>query len=217
MNDVKPKRRYRSALRSEQQAETRTAVLEAARDLFVKMGWQKTTIIAIAAQAGVSKETIYASFGNKRTIIEAVISAALRGAQPSVPLLQQGGPRSIATASSQREQLKLFANDITAVLSRVAPLMSVARAAAEGEPELMDLYRQLHEGRRRNLAFVVDALLAHGPLAEERDEALATLWRLASPELYLLMTGIEDLSKPAYAKWLERSLSKILLRHDPQA
>ena len=43
------------------------------------------------------------------------------------------------------------------------------------------------------------------------DEAVAIIWRLTSPELFLLMTEIEGLSTTAYAEWLEATLAQLLL------
>jgi AcrR family transcriptional regulator len=210
---VNPKRRYQSARRSAQAADTRSAVLDAARALFVDTGWQKTTIAAIARAAGVSAETIYAVFGSKTAVLEALVAQAIRGAQPHTPLLEQAGPRAIAVETDQRRQLDIFANDIAEVLSRVAPLVAVVRSAAEGDPELSALYRQLHAGRRHNLDAVAGALLANGPLRAglDRDEATSIIWRLASPELFLLLRDVDGLDTKAYAGWLAATLAATLL------
>ena len=44
------RRPYRSTLRQEQARATRRAVVSAARDLFVELGWSRTTIDAVAAR-----------------------------------------------------------------------------------------------------------------------------------------------------------------------
>jgi AcrR family transcriptional regulator len=210
---VNPKRRYQSARRSAQAADTRGAVLDAARGLFVDTGWQKTTIAAIARAAGVSAETIYAVFGSKTALLEALVALAIRGAQPQTPLLEQAGPRAIAAEHDQRRQLDVFARDIAQVLSRVAPLVAVVRSAAESDPQLAALYRQLHAGRRRNLEAVAEALLANGPLRHglDREAATSAIWRLASPELFLLLRDIDGLTTEAYADWLAATLVATLL------
>lgn len=212
MEPVKPKRGYRSDRRSAQASDTRAAVLLAAHDLFIRGGWEKTTIAAVSRQAGVSVETIYAGFGSKRALLEAVVVAAVRSLQPENPLMEQAGPRAVLEAPDQRSMITLFATDITEVLRRVAPLMAVVRAAAESEPELKELYVGLHRGRIRNLAMLVDALLQHGPLRTDRDACLASLVRLASPELFLVVTQVEGLSPAQYATWLADALTALLLR-----
>src|SRR5689334_9021372 len=63
------KRSYRSERRREQAAQTRERVLAAAARAFVARGFEATSVAAIAEEAGVSPETIYARFGNKRTLL----------------------------------------------------------------------------------------------------------------------------------------------------
>lgn len=208
---VKPKRKYRSDRRSSQASDTRSAILSAARDQFIQAGWQKATIAAIARQAGVSVETIYAGFGNKLALLEAVVVATVRGPQPETALMDQAGPRAVLEAPDQGSQIALFSADIVRVLLRVAPLMAVVRAASESQPELEALYIGLHRGRLRNLAALVDALLRHGPLCTDRDTALATIDRLSSPELYLVVTKVEGLSPDQYAAWLADTLKAVLI------
>ncbi len=55
------RRPYRSTLREEQARATRRAVVSAARDLFVDVGWSRTTIDAVAARAEVSRGGIVRS------------------------------------------------------------------------------------------------------------------------------------------------------------
>jgi AcrR family transcriptional regulator len=212
MGPVKPRRGYRSVRRSAQASDTRASALSAARDLFIREGWQRATIAAIARQAGVSVATIYVGFGSKRALLEAVVSAAVRGLQPGTPLMEQAGPRAVLEAPDQRSQIALFAEDIAEVLRRVAPLMAVVRAAAESEPALKELYVGLHRGRTRNLAMLVDALLRDGPLRIDRDTAIASLARLASPEIFLVVTNVEGLSPAQYVTWLADALTRLLLR-----
>jgi AcrR family transcriptional regulator len=210
---VKPKRKYASSRRAEQAADTRDAVIATARAQFIAHGWQKTTIAGVAQAAGVSSETIYAVFGNKQALLKAVMERAVRRSQPEVPLLEQAGANALSAARDQRAQIGIFAEDIAGVLGSVADLMAVVRSAAATDAALALLYAQLHEGRRRNLAFVTEALLERGALREGMDAASATdtLWRLASPDLYLLMRDIERLSLDRYVAWLADTIATALL------
>ena len=63
MASVKGRRPYRSRLRTEQAAQTRLRILEASGSLFAERGYAATTIDAVAAQAGVAADTVYAIFG----------------------------------------------------------------------------------------------------------------------------------------------------------
>lgn len=210
---VKRRRSYQSDLRAEQAATTRAAIIAAARQLFLEAGWAGTTIAGIARAAKVSPETIYAVFGGKASLFAEVVRAGVRRARPDTPLLEQAGPQAVAAAANQVTALRLFSGDIAELLSNVAGLMAVARGVAASEPEIGEIYRGIHRGRRDNFRFVVQALRQHGPLKDGMgdDEAVALIWRLTSPELFLLMTEIEGLAASAYAAWLERMLTTLLL------
>src|SRR5690606_17785298 len=121
-DNVNTRRAYRSDLRRNQAEQTQMAVLKAAETLFREQGWARTTIAAIARKAGVSNETIYAVFGNKRALLERLVLDAIRGTQPQVPLLEQAGVQEIKELSSQPAQIRIFAHSIAAILHRVAPL-----------------------------------------------------------------------------------------------
>jgi AcrR family transcriptional regulator len=67
-------------------------VLEAARELFTEHGYVATTIGAIAARAGVSLETVYAAFGNKRSLLAGLLDVAIVGDDAPVPILERTAP-----------------------------------------------------------------------------------------------------------------------------
>jgi AcrR family transcriptional regulator len=213
---VKPKRKYDSRHREAQAAQTRIGIARAAGAMFIAEGWQGTTIAGVARAAGVSPETIYAIFGNKPALLMAAIEVAVRRDDPATPLVHQAEPSALKDASDQREVLARFARDIADRLAHVAELAGVARAAASHDPALADLHRRLHQGRRENLEHVTEALLLKGQLKPgmNRKTATATIWRLASPDLFLLITGVEGMSLAQYARWLETTLAALLLLED---
>jgi AcrR family transcriptional regulator len=207
---VERRRPYRSERRREQAAETRTRVLDAAAALFDAHGYEGTTIAAVAADAGVSAETVYARFRNKRTLLGELVERAVRGGDPR-PVPEQERPRALAAEPDRHEQLRLFAADIVRRLERAAPLVAVVAGAARAEPDLAELLETLHGTRRRNLATLVDALAANGPLRLEREQALDTVWALTSPELHQLLVRVRGWSRRRYTAWLSDSLAALLL------
>ncbi|MFJ6657148.1 TetR/AcrR family transcriptional regulator [Streptomyces sp. NPDC091377] len=56
-------------------APKRAAILTAARDLFLADGFDRSSVDAVAARAQVSKRTVYDYFGDKRTLLQAVVDA----------------------------------------------------------------------------------------------------------------------------------------------
>ena len=185
-------------------------MLAAAARLFTERGYESATIAGIAEAADVSPETIYATFRNKRSLLAELVGSAVRGGDDA-PVLEQAGPRAVAAATDQREQLRLFAADIALRLERVGPLLEVLTTAARSDPELAELRAKIHRARHSNLGSLVDALRANGPLRLERDAALDDVWALASPELHQLLTGTRGWTRERYCGWLADSLGALLL------
>lgn len=52
----------------------RAAILSAARELFLNDGFDRTSVDAVSARAGVSKRTVYDYFGDKNTLLQAVVA-----------------------------------------------------------------------------------------------------------------------------------------------
>jgi AcrR family transcriptional regulator len=208
--DVKA-RRYRAEHRREQAEQTRQRVLDAAARLFEQRGYEGASIAAIAEQARVSQETIYARFQNKRTVLGELVLRAVRG-NDSAPVLEQAGPRAVSAANDQHEQLRLFVADIVLRLERAAPLVTIVAGASRSEPELAELLGRLHAYRHSNLRSLVDALAANGPLRLPIDEAVETVWALTSPELHQLLTRVRGWTRRRYCDWLAGSLARLLLQ-----
>ncbi|MGZ4334391.1 MAG: TetR/AcrR family transcriptional regulator [Gaiellaceae bacterium] len=212
MTDLKGdvKRPYRSERRREQAEQTRTRVLDVAAELFRERGYERTSISAVAASAGVADETIYAHFKNKRTLLGELVQRAVRG-DDARPVPEQDAPRRLAAVSDQRAQLRAFAVDVAHRLERAAPLVAVVASAARGEPELAELLERLHAVRLQNLQVLVEALRANGSLRLPPNAAAEAVWALASPELHQLLTETRGWSRRRYARWLAESLEALLL------
>ncbi|HEX4790263.1 MAG TPA: helix-turn-helix domain-containing protein [Actinospica sp.] len=71
------KRAYTSPLREKAAAQTREAILRAATELFGGRGYGLVTIADIAAAAGVSPKTVFASVGSKREIMDRIVDAGV--------------------------------------------------------------------------------------------------------------------------------------------
>jgi AcrR family transcriptional regulator len=74
---VTSSRPYHSPHRARAAAQTRAAILESARRLFLRDGYARVTIGQIAADAGVAVKTVYASVGSKGDLLDAVVDAAV--------------------------------------------------------------------------------------------------------------------------------------------
>jgi AcrR family transcriptional regulator len=192
---------------------TRQAILAAAGRVCRGGGWPGATIAAIAAEAGVSKETVYAVFGSKAALIGEMVKANVATKVPGRHFLDEDRPRAIRAEPDPARQIELWAAYLAEILERVSPLLAVVRSGAEVEPEMAALCRALHSGRRGNLNRVAQAIAEQGGLRHGLSVEGATdiLWSLASPEMFGLLTDIEGYSAERYAGWLAQLLKAALL------
>jgi AcrR family transcriptional regulator len=185
-------------------------MLDAAGRLLAERGYAGTTIAAVAGEAGVAAETVYAAFRNKRTLVGELVRTSVRGDRSAPPAAQQAGARAVAAAPSQAEQIRLFAVDVSARLERVGPVLEALAAAPE--PELAELRANVDRDRLDGMRRFVAALEARGPLRVDADAAAETVWALASPELHTLLRGRRGWPAEHYSAWLEKTLAAVLLR-----
>lgn len=208
-----PTRKYDSTRRQAQARQTRLQIAEAARVLFLERGYAGTSIEAIAEQANVAPETIYATFKNKRNVLSFLFDISIGGDDEDVRLLDRPDPQAVLNETDQHRQLTLFARDITKILHRAAPIFEILRIAAKTEPEIAELVQRLLRERMANMNMVVKKVAANGPLREglNRTGATELMWAMTSPELYLLLSRDRGWSDEEYTRWLTDTLIRLVL------
>src|SRR4030095_7339173 len=208
------KREYDSTRRQAQADETRRHILEAARKLFTERGYAGATAEAIATEAGVALQTVYAIFKNKRKILVSLMNVSSpTGDEDHVPVPERAGPQAVARGSDQRRQLQMFAEIVAYNLDQVAVISRIMIDAAKTEPEIDRILQKLNKQRLEHMTLAVQQVAANGPFRENMDEAYATdtVWTLTSPEVFLLLTQERGWSKEKYAQWLADVLIRALL------
>lgn len=193
-----PRRRYRSSMRAEQASLTRQRILEAAKVLFLERGYASTTIAAVADGAGVSQETIYATFSGKRGLLEGVIDAMI-----PVSAEQDATLAEIERLASPRERLRAFVGFCCGVLGGTSPIHEVIRGAADSEEFAIELRARLLSERlanqKRHLAQHVRLELRAGLTLAQAAERFCAL---TSPELHHLTIVELGWSRRRHEKWV---------------
>ena len=213
MGTVKPQRRYDSALRKEQARQTRLRILDAAQRRFAERGYGVTTMEAIAAEAGVAVDTVYAGFGSKRGVLSALMDVRVGGDDQPVELLDRPGPQAVRRETNQRRQLAIFAQDVSAIGERARPVADIIRGAAAVDEEIAALWSRLEKSRFQNMSRFVAWVAANGPFRAGISEAdaAAIVWSLTSPEMQRLLRVERAWSLERYAEWLAQTLTRTLL------
>jgi AcrR family transcriptional regulator len=185
--DVKLRGRYDSTRRREQARATRAAILDAARRRFLDEGFAATTVASLAADAGVSVDTIYKSYGGKAGLVRAIHEQALAGEGPV-----HAEARSDALQRAERDPLAIiraFGDFVIEIAPRTAPIMLLIRDAAISDPEMAELQAELDAERLRRMIHNAENLRNAGHLrADLSVEAAGEIgWLYTAPQLYELL------------------------------
>jgi AcrR family transcriptional regulator len=210
---VKPPRRtYSSPLRADQAQRTRRKILESARGLFVDRGYARTTVAAVAEDAGVSAETIYVTLGGKRGLLEGVMD--ITGPHDSAAEDDTWWDM-VAHLPGAAERLERMVEYSCRILARTRPIHAIIRGAADKEPFAAELGRRLMAERLANQTerirrYFGDALRPGLTVAEAGERYCA----LASPELYHVLTVELGWTAEQHRAWLTQLLRTELLAPD---
>lgn len=199
------KRAYRSPRREAQAQATRTLILDSARTLFTTQGYGGTTIETIAAHAGVSPQTVYATYKNKRGLLVALHDRMAADASPP-PV--QPGPRD----EDSRRQLRATVAFTTRYYSQGADLIELARTLAAIEPDLGERWREGEARRLHRYSELTTAWARAGVLAPGLTAAAARDigWALGGTESFRLFVVERRWSLARYEKWLGDTLERLL-------
>lgn len=207
------KRKYDSSKRQARARETRAQIIEAAKELFIRNGYTRTTITAIAKVAGVAPETIYSMFGNKSAILTGTMNGFIPSDGNPVPEFVRASIQEVESEKNQKRQIQLFAERMRRIMEQSASLIEVLRVAAKTEADMESLLNKYLHGRFQGMGFFIDCLLANGPLHSRMDKLTATetIWALTSVEVYNLLVFDRSWSADEYETWLTQTLSRLLL------
>ena len=202
-----PRRPYRSTLREEQARATRRAVVSAARDLFVEVGWSRTTIDAVAARAEVSRRTVFTSVGGKAALLKLALDWALVGDDEPVPLSERPVIAELERLTDPRALVARWAQFVAELEERAAPLADVLVVAADADAEAAAVHA---ESERNRLG---GAAVLRGPSRGNRRAATGSHHRTRrgrrlgthGPCRPPHARARARLDAPEYADWIERS------------
>jgi AcrR family transcriptional regulator len=208
------KRSYDSRLRRERAEATRLAIAGAAGRLFAEHGYAATSIEEVAAAAGVSRATVFSSFGGKPELLTAAYRLAVRGpANANTPLGRQPRNRRISAEPDAHKLLAGYAGVMVEVGRRLAPLYEAVRAAAHADPEARELWHLITEERRTAATGIVRGLVERDALLHGLDQQGASdiLWVLNDPALYQLLVTQRRWTQRRFRSWLTQSMQTQLL------
>jgi len=206
-------RPYDNEGRQTQSDETRQRIVEAARDLMVERGYRATTVAQIASRASVHVDTVYALVGRKPVLLRELIEQAISGTDRAVAAQDRDYVKAMRAASDPVRKLTIYAQAMSQIQPRMAPLLLALRDASATEPEAKEVWREISDRRAANMRQLVEDLSAAGGLRAglSVDEAADVIWATNSSELYVLFTVERGWPPDRYERWLADSWCRLLL------
>ena len=162
----------------------REAILAAATRAFFDVGFAGTSIEQVAADAGVSKVTVYNHFGDKRALFAEAVGAECERMRGAFTIRQ-------IPSGTLRDRLLVIGEAMVAFLSREEMIRFDRRIAAETEhePEIGAAFLAAGPHRmKRNFGMLLSAMAEAGELRIDDPE-------LAAEQFASMCKGMGDLER----------------------
>lgn len=160
-----------TAAASGRKAETQARILRSAMRLFAERGYERTTIAAVAAEAGVSRSAIFWHFGDKATLF------AEASRQLLVPFVEEL-ERSVERLDGRERVLELFSFYEAFVEKNRTTIETFVRWVMES-PELRDSLQGqlfwLHDTFARDVREALEEVVSEPAQAASLSAALVAL------------------------------------------
>jgi AcrR family transcriptional regulator len=170
--------------RARERERRRRSILEAAREVFFESGFQPATVDDVAAQAEVSKGTVYLYFESKETILAHLL---LEGLEELVSVLEEAyaAGRDITPAERLRRLAVAYLNFFQAHPHYHRLIMALDRGKFQ-DAVPADLYEQVLARSLRGFHWAVQALQQ----GIDRGEFQVTDSRRAAAALWASLNGV---------------------------
>jgi AcrR family transcriptional regulator len=211
MARVNARRRYDASGRLERAKQSREELIGIARRAFLRGGYAKTTVAAIARKAGVSVETVYKTFGGKPGLVRAICERGLQG-------------RGAAPAEQRSDELSARENDPRAIVRHwgkltaevsplVSPILLLVRSAAGTDADLAQLLAEHDEQRLARMRHNAEILASRGFLRDgvSVEQAADVMWTLTAPDFYDLVVVRRGWTPQQFGELVATTLSAAVL------
>jgi AcrR family transcriptional regulator len=217
-------RPYNAPRRTAAAAETRHAILRAAKEGFEARGWAATTMRSIAKHAGVSPKTVEALFATKPALLEATVLAALGGDAANsdtgdvvlpegVLELQSEATREIAGAPDAGTMLELHSAVVCEINARAARLCWAVETAVTSDERLAEIWARLTEAQLFGVRWSAEVLVRKPGVRADLTlrEAEETFLTAYDWNTYRTLTAKGDMRPEEVQAWVTRYYRRMLL------
>jgi AcrR family transcriptional regulator len=207
------KRPYDAPRRRAAAAQTREAILVAAKARFEARSWAGTTVAAIAADAGVSPKTIEAVFATKAALLTEVVDYAIRGDDADTPMIERAVALEVEQAPDAATMLDRHAAYAVAIDARSARIAQVVESAAGSDRRVARLWARMRKNRRFGARWAADLLMPKPGLRDGVTLEEAELVFLVAIDwaTYRTLTAEAGLDADGVIDWVRRYYRRMLL------
>jgi AcrR family transcriptional regulator len=203
---IEGKRTYSTTLRQEQAQITKNRILDAASRLFVEKGYSSVTVEDIAHEAGVAYQTVYAVFGTKLAVAQAIIWSSFQteGIDQLMAESRESGDLEV--------HIRLGARIARRLNERFATIVRFMRES--GDPALRAEYHKIEGLRFEQIrAQLSPVLKTAGRLRKDISpaDAVSSIWALTGTDLYNQLVSGRRWTASRYEEWLKDALLNMLL------
>ena len=201
---------------AEQSRETRRRIVAAATMMFLRDGYLRVTMNALAKEADVAVRTLYLSFANKTAILSAAFDVAVAGDDEPVPIVERDWYKSLASDPSGPACVANFFDYSATIIERSTPLYAVIRAAS-AEPEVAALLANNKRERHAALLGVAERLAQKKGFRKglTAEDAAGIMYALSSAESYLMLVNEHGWSSRQWRRWTLATLTDQLFAATP--
>jgi TetR/AcrR family transcriptional regulator of autoinduction and epiphytic fitness len=207
-------RRYVSPRRQEQARQTRRAILDAAAKLFVDPGYAATPLTAVAAEAGVAVQTVYAVFGNKRQLLSDLVDVTLVGDDEQVAMAARSFVADIRALTGLRPRLARYARHLAETHARQVHVMLALAGAATADADAAAIWRKNLEDRRQGMGMFAADLAATGEVLVSQERAADVLWLAQDIRNYDWLVRERGWPVERFERWFVDSVAALLSAPD---
>ena len=198
--------------RQEDHLQRRLAIIAAAAQVFLQSGFDSASMLKIAKNAGVSKQTLYSHFGSKEALFMEAITSTCRKYTPE-------GLESVANMSLEDTLKSIGRSLCELILSEEAiRLESLCIAGANKHAEVSEMYWQAGpEWVRKFLIDCFQTQVDNGHLVIEDTELAARQFTslLFADKKSKLLLGLEKISNEEISEIVDQAVSFFLSAVQP--
>lgn len=191
---------------------TERRIIDAATELFLRNGYARTSLSAVADAATVAHRTVYTRFATKAALFQRVVEVAIVGDLDDTPLPHREWSRVAMSAPTLDARIDAFSDGVSIMVERLGPLMSVNGEVEPGEPTV-----QVSAGTARTdtltfLGAFWGSAEASGLLPEGCDVEwlVATSTVLSAAETRLLISRTLSWDRNTYREWLATTWRRLV-------